>query len=135
MKILKVFLIIVAVVSISVPAYAGIQLSNPSFITGHNSTKISVADDSDLPTSYDLRDYGRISPIRNQSPWGTCWAFAALSAVESNYLTRLLSTSDDENAKVSALANDLADSTDINFSPLHVAWFAKNDADRTRAFY
>ncbi len=48
-------------------------------------------------------------------------------------MTRLLS--DNERAKISNLAGELADSSDINLSPLHVAWFAKNDADRTRAIY
>ena len=117
----------------AVPVYAGIQPSNSSFITRHNPPQVSIAADSGLPVSYDLRDYGRIPPIREQNPWGTCWAFAALSSVESNYLTRLLS--DDERAKVANFAGELADSRDINFSPLHLAWFAKNDADRTRAIF
>ena len=133
MKILKSALLIAVIVSMAVSAYAGIKPSSPAFITEHNSAKVSVADDSNLPVSYDLRNYGRIPPIRNQSPWGTCWAFGALSSVESNYLTRLLR--DDERAKIKKLADELADSRDINFSPLHVAWFAKNDADRTRAIY
>ena len=135
MKILKSVLIIAAVVSMAVPAYAGIKPSNPAFIAEHHSVtpKISVADDANLPVSYDLRDYGRIPRIKDQNPWGTCWSFAALSAVESNYLTSLLS--DDARAKIATLANELADSKDINFSPLHLAWFAKNDADRTRAIF
>ena len=44
---------------------------------------------------------------------------------------RLLS--DDGRAKISKLAGELTNSTDINFSPLHLACFAKNDAYRTRA--
>lgn len=39
-----------------------------------------------LPTSYDLRAKYRISAIRNQGKYGTCWAFAALSAMESALL-------------------------------------------------
>ena len=39
-----------------------------------------------LPTSYDLRDKYRISAIRNQGKYGTCWAFAATSAMESMLL-------------------------------------------------
>ena len=38
------------------------------------------------PASYDLRDDGRVSPVRDQAQWATCWAFAALSAVESSLL-------------------------------------------------
>ncbi|MCD7708276.1 MAG: lectin like domain-containing protein [Clostridiales bacterium] len=48
---------------------------------------IAVAADADnssvIPTSYDLRDRGRVSVIRNQGSDGTCWAFAATSALES----------------------------------------------------
>lgn len=36
-----------------------------------------------IPTKYDLRDRARISAIRNQGTNGTCWSFAALSALES----------------------------------------------------
>ena len=39
-----------------------------------------------LPASYDLRDRGRVSAIRNQGAYGTCWAFGALSAMESALL-------------------------------------------------
>lgn len=42
----------------------------------------------DLPTRFDLRDVdGRsyLSPIKNQNPWGTCYAFGATAAAESTY--------------------------------------------------
>lgn len=41
---------------------------------------------SGLPTSYDLRSRYRISAIRNQGKYGTCWAFGALTAMESALL-------------------------------------------------
>ncbi len=51
---------------------------------------IIVADTAEnpksLPASYDLRDRYRISQIKNQGKYGTCWAFAALSAMESALL-------------------------------------------------
>jgi len=40
------------------------------------------------PSIYDLRAYNRVTPVRNQNPWGACWAFAGTSSVESNVLTR-----------------------------------------------
>ena len=46
-----------------------------------------VAADTDtsalVPTYFDLREKGRVSKIRNQGTYGTCWSFAALSAMES----------------------------------------------------
>ncbi|MBR2046840.1 MAG: cell surface protein [Agathobacter sp.] len=39
-----------------------------------------------LPAKYDLRERMRISPIRNQGRYGTCWAFGALTAMESALL-------------------------------------------------
>ena len=37
-----------------------------------------------IPSSYDLRDSKRITPVRNQFDTGACWAFAALGAIESS---------------------------------------------------
>lgn len=39
-----------------------------------------------FPASYDLREKKRIGNIRNQGSTGTCWAFAALSALESSLM-------------------------------------------------
>ncbi len=41
---------------------------------------------ANLPVKYDLREKGRISQIRDQGAYGTCWAFAAISALESSLL-------------------------------------------------
>lgn len=38
---------------------------------------------TDYPASYDLRELGYVSPIRNQSPYGSCWTFGALASLES----------------------------------------------------
>ena len=43
-----------------------------------------------LPASYDLRAEGRVTPVRDQAPYGTCWSFAAIGAAESSYLTQKL---------------------------------------------
>lgn len=39
-----------------------------------------------FPASYDLRKKGRVGTVKNQGNSGTCWAFAALSALESAML-------------------------------------------------
>jgi C1A family cysteine protease len=48
-------------------------------------TRLS-ADEKMLPAAYDMRDYGRVSAVRDQERYGTCWAFASLGAFESTLL-------------------------------------------------
>lgn len=36
-----------------------------------------------LPATYDLRTYGNVTDIRDQSPYGTCWSFSAMASLES----------------------------------------------------
>ena len=40
-----------------------------------------------LPSSYDLRTYGRVTAVRNQSTCGSCWTFATFGSLESDLLT------------------------------------------------
>lgn len=37
-----------------------------------------------LPAEFDLRTDGKSTTVKNQNPWGTCWAFGALSSLESS---------------------------------------------------
>lgn len=46
----------------------------------------TAEENSILPLKYDLRERGRAPGVKNQGPYGTCWAFAALSAMESTLL-------------------------------------------------
>ena len=39
-----------------------------------------------LPSSYDSRSKGYVTSVKDQDPWGTCWAFGALAAGESSLI-------------------------------------------------
>ncbi|MBD5095960.1 MAG: hypothetical protein HDT40_02965 [Lachnospiraceae bacterium] len=66
-----------------------------------------------IPTKYDSRDYGYITSVKNQNPYGTCWAFSALGALESSMLV---------NGYVSGTADiDLSEYQLIYFFYHHVA--------------
>ena len=41
---------------------------------------------SSLPSSYDWRDYGKVTPVKDQNPCGTCWDFGATTVLESAVL-------------------------------------------------
>lgn len=60
---------------------------NYSYSWNISENKAQAADVSEsttiIPAKYDLRDRARVSTIRNQGSYGTCWSFAALSALES----------------------------------------------------
>ncbi|MEG0918517.1 MAG: C1 family peptidase [Anaerovoracaceae bacterium] len=43
---------------------------------------------STYPSSYDLRNYGRVTSIKDQGEYGTCWSFAALASGESGLVSK-----------------------------------------------
>ena len=36
-----------------------------------------------LPSSYDSRNYGYITSVKNQNPYGTCWTFGTMAPIEA----------------------------------------------------
>lgn len=70
-----------------------VSLNDLSELLGYHytfdiATNTITASDTDtsavIPAKYDLRDKERVSKIYNQGAYGTCWAFAATSALESS---------------------------------------------------
>ena len=41
---------------------------------------------SSYPATFDLRTSGKVSPVKNQNPFGTCWAFATFASLESTLM-------------------------------------------------
>lgn len=48
--------------------------------------KAYAAGDTALPLSYYLTNAGYVTPVKMQNPWGDCWSFAVVAAVESSIL-------------------------------------------------
>lgn len=72
----------------------------------------SVADT--FPAKFDLRDRGTVTPVRSQSPWGTCWSFATIAASENSILNSLGLTTDSYREKYGE---------ELDLSEKHLAWF------------
>ena len=47
-----------------------------------------------LPSSYDSRNYGRVTSVKNQYNSQNCWSFATMAAIESGLLSRGYSAAD-----------------------------------------
>jgi C1A family cysteine protease/formylglycine-generating enzyme required for sulfatase activity len=61
--------------------------------------------------AYDLRSLGQVTEVRNQKPFGTCWAFGAIGSLESSQLKAGRGTFD--------------------LSEWHLAYFARNNLSPT----
>ena len=64
-----------------------------------------------MPSKFDLRDKGVVTPVKFQNPWGTCWGFASIAAAETNILSDTGKTYKE---------------TKLDLSEKHLAWFSLN---------
>lgn len=55
-------------------------------------TGVDLLSADELPPSFDLRDRGVVTPVKNQGVWSTCWGFAAVAAAETSLLSDLNTT-------------------------------------------
>lgn len=70
---------------VSLNDLAGLLDYSYTFDIAENVVTAADTDDSAvIPTRFDMREKGRVAKVRNQGSYGTCWAFAATSALESS---------------------------------------------------
>ena len=74
----------------------------------------SPADTDSFPEKFDLRDRGVLTPVKSQSPWGTCWTFGTSAACETSLLSMMGLTADGFREKYGV---------DMDISERHLAWF------------
>ena len=93
-----------------------VDYSHLNYKNAFNNSPVPMDKAGSLPTTYDLRSLNRVSSVKNQNPYGTCWAHAAMGALESNYLTQN------------------SGAVEPNLSELHLAWFVYKDPNAGKAF-
>ena len=71
-----------------------------------------------LPSSYDSRNYGYITSVKNQNPYGTCWTFGTMAPIEA-YMIKHGIVNNDTGA---------AATTSMDLSEYHLAWFNYTNA-------
>ena len=76
-------------------------------------------DDTELPSSFDQRDRGIVTPPKYQYPWDTCWAFTGTSAAETAILTAMGKTYEE---------------TGLDLSERHVAYFSNSPVDEPTTY-
>lgn len=85
-------------------------------VAGKSATRKQAAD---LPESYDSRENGWVTSIKDQGLTGACWAFGALKALEAN-----------------SIKNGICTKEDADFSENHMAWYSYHGVkDMTHPLY
>jgi hypothetical protein len=65
--------------------YRGLLPVSEEELGAHASGVLQELPSKDLPSSWDWREHGGVTPVKNQRGCGSCWAFAATAALESVY--------------------------------------------------
>ena len=77
----------------------------------------AIALNEALPSRYDARTLGYLSPIRNQDPYGTCWTFSMSGTAEANILKKY------------------GTPTELNISELQISYLTNNGAKKSDGTY
>ena len=91
----------------------GIKIPRISESAGKDSLRRSRA--VYLPSSYNAVTMGRITSVKNQNPYGTCWSFAAMNMAESSLISKGIE-----------INGNVAKNNNIDFSERHLVYFLYN---------
>ncbi|MGM9937551.1 MAG: lectin like domain-containing protein, partial [Candidatus Ornithomonoglobus sp.] len=69
-------------------------------ITKAGANSVTFTDGAVFPSSYDLREMGLVSSVKDQGQWGTCWAHTMYASLESNLLRSMKTTAADSSGTV-----------------------------------
>ena len=83
----------------------------PEWAVDDGADDFALTAQSALPSKYDLRSDGLVTPVKSQSPWRACWAFAGIAAAETSMLSATGFT---------------AEESPTDLSERHLAYFALN---------
>ena len=71
------------------------DLQTAAAVQSPSSSQTALAPSSlSTPSSYDLRNYGDVTSVKNQGSYGTCWTFATYASLESAILKASNTTTD-----------------------------------------
>lgn len=74
--------------SIAVQEYCGyVELPDNTHSVYEKGMSPTVDYSKDLPRVYDSRQTDKITSVKQQNPWGNCWSFATMAALESSLLS------------------------------------------------
>ena len=79
----------------------------------HEATQLQAQ--GDMPSKFDLRDRGVVTPVKIQDPWATCWAFASIAAAETSIIS------------------DLGAPADLDLSEKHLVWYSMHPVKEVEA--
>ena len=62
------------------------QIYKVPLIGPPNKLRLQYIEDDILPTKYDAREHDQVTPIKDQGRYGTCQAYAGMSALEASFM-------------------------------------------------
>jgi len=88
----------------------------------YKNNNVTYTDNNNLPDSYDLRQVGLVTSVKDQGQLGTCWAHALVSASETSALKSLNLTNDQYISKYGK---------EINFSEKAFTYYGLTQIENT----